>query len=297
MARPPVGIIGASSLVGESLIANLGSAGEQVMAFSRKSGHQDTAFVAWRTLSGKPAMGANVIEDWVCVAPIWILPDCFPLLEAHGAKRIVALSSTSRFTKSASSDPEEQEVALRLTQAEADVQAWAEKRGVAWVILRPTLIYGEGRDKNITEMARFIRRFGFFPVFGKALGLRQPIHADDVAAACLAALRSPEASCRAYNISGGETLCYRDMVKRVFAAMGRTPRLLPVPMWTFRLSVRLLRILPRYRHWSAAMAERMNRDLVFDHTDAERDFSFRPRAFRPSFKDIGKHGSPGSHRS
>jgi hypothetical protein len=27
------------------------------------------------------------------------------------------------------------------------------------------------------------------------------------------------------------------------------------------------------------MAERMNRDLVFDHLDAARDFGFRPCAF------------------
>ncbi len=63
------------------------------------------------------------------------------------------------------------------------------KQGVEWVILRPTLIYGHGRDKNITEIARFIRRFGFFPLLGKANGLRQPIHVEDVAEACFAALR------------------------------------------------------------------------------------------------------------
>jgi hypothetical protein len=44
--------------------------------------------------------------------------------------------------------------------------------------------------------------------------------------------------------------------------------LLTVPLWAFRLAVTILRRLPRYRQWSAAMAERMNRDLVFDHTDA-----------------------------
>ena len=96
------------------------------------------------------------------------------MLERYGACRVVALSSTSRFTKDDSSDPEEQAIALRLADAEARVQAWAASHGVEWVILRPTLIYGLGRDKNIAEIARFIRRFGFFPLFGKAKGLRQP---------------------------------------------------------------------------------------------------------------------------
>lgn len=47
----------------------------------------------------------------------------------------------------------------------------------------------------------------------------------------------------------------------------------------FKLAVSLLRCLPRYRHWTIAMAERMNRDLVFDRTEATRDFGFQPRAF------------------
>lgn len=69
------------------------------------------------------------------------------------------------------------------------------------------------------------------------------------------------------------------MVIRVFDVLGRRPRLLTVPLWAFRLAVTILRRLPRYRQWSAAMAERMNRDLVFDHTDAARDCGFKPRAF------------------
>ena len=55
-----------------------------------------------------------------------------------------------------------------------------------------------------------------------AQGLRQPIHVEDVAAVCFSALRAPDAANRAYNISGGETLTYSDMVERVFVALGRS---------------------------------------------------------------------------
>ena len=222
------------------------------------------------------------------MAPVWVLPDYFPLIEASGARRVVALSSTSRFTKVGSGDTAENAIAAKLIDAEARVQAWAESRGIEWVVLRPTLIYGQGRDKNISEMARFIRRFAFFPLFGSAQGLRQPIHAEDVAAACVAALQAPGAANRAYNLSGGETLAYREMVARVFAALGRPARLVTVPLWAFRLAVAVLRRLPRYRHWSAAMAERMNQDLVFDHAEAARDFGFKPRGFALTAKDVSR---------
>ena len=283
MVELRVGVLGASSLVGECLLPMLRKAGWRVVAFSRRAAESGLG-VEWRQLPFTEV--AAEISHWICVAHIWVLPDYFALIEASGARRIVVLSSTSRFTKVGSGDTAEQATAAKLIDGDARVRAWAESRGIEWVILRPTLIYGLGRDKNISEIACFIRRFGFFPVLGEAKGLRQPIHAEDVAGACLAALQAPDAANRIYNISGSETLSYREMVIRVFDALGRPPRLLTVPLWAFRLAVTTLRRLPRYRQWSAAMAERMNRDLVFDHTDAVRDLGFKPRGFALAVKDL-----------
>ena len=282
---PRVGLLGATSLVGKCLIPLLINSGARVLAFSRQPGEPVGDGLAWRNLSDSSSANTEQLDNWICVAPIWVLPEHFPFLEASGAHRVVVLSSTSRFTKVDSGDMAETAVAARLIEAEDRVVAWAKSRGVEWVILRPTLIYGLGRDKNISEIARFIRRFGFFPVFGQAQGLRQPIHAENVAATCVSALQAPDAANRAYNISGGETLSYREMVARVFVALGRRPRLLTVPLWVFRLAVSVLRCLPRYRQWSAAMAERMNRDLVFDHTDATRDLGFKPMGFSLKAED------------
>ncbi len=287
LAERRVGVLGATSLVGLCLLPLLIESGAVVTAHSRQRRLEAAGDgVEWRELGGANAPDVESIPSWICVAPVWILPDYFDLLKAHGARRVVVLSSTSRFTKDDSNDPHEQEVAVRLADAEARVQEWAQSHGVEWVVLRPTLIYGLGRDKNIAEIARFIRRSGFFPLFGKAGGLRQPIHVRDVAGACVAALQANAAANRAYNISGGETLSYRTMVMRVFAALGRRPRLLTVPLWAFSLAVTVLRRVPRYRQWSSAMAERMNRDLVFNHLDAARDFGFKPRAFTLNTDDL-----------
>ena len=283
MVELRVGVLGASSLVGECLLPMLRDAGWRVVAFSRRAAESGFG-VEWRQLPFTEV--AAEISHWICVAPIWVLPDYFAVIEAAGARRIVVLSSTSRFTKVGSGDTAENVVAAKLIDSEARVRAWAESRGIEWVILRPTLIYGLGRDKNISEIACFIRRFGFFPVLGEAKGLRQPIHAVDVAGACVSALQATDAANRAYNISGGETLFYREMVISVFDALSRRPRLLTVPLWAFRLAVSMLRCLPRYRQWSTAMAERMNRNLVFDHADAVRDLGFKPRGFALAAEDL-----------
>lgn len=287
--RVNTGVLGANSLVGACVIERLRKDGRRPVAFSRRPPDgRAGAGVTWVRISEflSPLPEIPPITDWLCVAPIWVLPQYFPLLEACGAGRVVALSSTSLFVKGDSSDHSEQDIARRLDEGEHVLRSWAEARGVEWVVLRPTLIYGRGRDKNLTEIVRFVRRWGLFPLLGQAGGLRQPVHADDVAAACVSALTLPAAANRTYTVSGGETLSYRDMVCRVFAAVGKVPRLVTMPRWVFRMGVALVRLLPRYRHWTVAMAERMNRDLVFDHTDAARDLGFSPRSFVLSPEDL-----------
>lgn len=288
MADRQVGILGATSLAGKCLLQLLSQANWQVRAYSRSKAGQASECVEWLqypSLTSLPQK-LSTIHNWICLAPIWTLPEHFALLDAHKVQRIVVLSSTSLLAKESSSDPEERATARRLAEAEVLVQRWAEKRGVEWVILRPTLIYGLGKDKNITEIARFIKLFGFFPLFGKAHGLRQPIHVMDVASACLSALQSPSAANRTYCLSGGEILPYSEMVIRTFAALQKSPRLVRIPLAVFRFGVALVRCLPRYQNWTSAMAERMNQDLVFDHSEATKDFGFKPRGFVLTAQDL-----------
>ena len=273
-----VAILGATSLVGEPMVRLLAASGSQVLAYSRRAHASTDAHCQWRQLGGAAPEPAT---RWISAIPIWTLPQHFARIEASGARHVVQLSSTSQFTKLNSPDPAEAALAKRLIEGERAFEAWAEACGIAWTVLRPTLIYGAGRDRNVSEIARFVRRFGFFPLMGSARGLRQPVAAEDVARACIGALDSPLAVNRAYNISGAETLTYRGMIERVFASMGRRPLTPSIPLPLFAAAVACLRLLPRYRHWNVAMAERMNTDMVFDHDAATKDFGYAPSPFAP----------------
>jgi nucleoside-diphosphate-sugar epimerase len=281
-----VGVLGARSLVGECLLPVLLDAGWKVTALSRQAMASNRPGLEWRQWSANGMDSDCSIGHWISLLPIWILPEFFPRLERCGAQRVVALSSTSRFVKVESSELWEREQASLLASGEQLFQNWAELTGKQWLILRPTLVFGLGRDKNISEMARFIQRFGFFPLFAGGRGLRQPIHARDVAKVCAVAVGKVSVSNRAYDISGADTLTYRDMVVEVFRVLGMRPRLVPVPLWSASLALSLVRLHPRYHHWSVAMLERMGQDLVFDHAQAARDFAFQPKGFVLASNDV-----------
>ena len=280
-AAAPVGILGARSPVGRALLLQLAESGRPARAYTRATPPPDAGPVAWRRLAlPRPAERPAPLPHWICLAPVWTLEEWLPLLAASGAERVVALSSTSVLTKADSPDPAERDTVRRLLQGEAALRAWADAQGIGWTILRPTMIYGHG-DKNIQVIARFIDRFGFFPLVTPGTGLRQPVHAEDVAAACLAALGADAAWGRTYTLGGAEVLTYREMVTRMFQAAHRRPRFAMVPPWAVAAMLRLVRRLPRYRHWSTAMAGRVNVDLAFDIGEAQADLAFAPRPFTP----------------
>ncbi len=281
-------VTGASSQVGDFLLPRLsGIANGQrckIIALSRlPETAPRTRFesVEWRHGDLRevlpPCVGAEAV---IHLAPLWLLPERLPELAACGVTRIVALGSTSVFTKSTSADPAELETAQRLAKAEAAISEFSQSHDIAWTILRPTMIYGAGRDRNIGAIAAFIVRWGVFPVAGDAHGLRAPVHAEDVAQACLAALLADAAKNRSYQIAGGETLSYRRMVERVFTAMGKTPRVITLPE-AFLQVLAAMASGAGVSGINAQMVRRMNLDQVFDYFEATRDFDYAPRGFEP----------------
>lgn len=280
-------VLGAKSLVGEEVLRQIVARGGEAIALTRGELPADTDGVQWRALDSLDSLAGAGIGQAICVAHIWVVAEHVPAMRAAGVEHLVALSTTSLFTKKTSHDAHEQEAWRLFEASEAEVTHTCRTHDIGCTILRPTLIYGNGRDKNVSEIAAMIRRFKMFPLFGAASGKRQPIHARDVAAASVLASQSVTAIGKTYNISGGETLTYREMVRRIFDALGSRAITPTVPLAAFRLALRAMRVIPRFRQWTPDMAMRMNADQAFDHSDAARDFGFAPGPFDLAPQDVG----------
>ncbi len=283
-------VTGATSPIGCQLVDKLVVAGKIVHSIGRvKASSEAGPMHVWHHCdliqSGAlPQFSAQVLFH---VASIWLLPDWIEKFHENGVRRIIAFSSTSRLSKAGSSSSAERDVVESLAHAEDSVADICRRLGIAYTIFRPTLIYGAGRDRNVADIARFVKRFGVFPVLGKGSGLRQPVHAADLAQACILAAECDTSYNRIYNLSGGETLTYRQMVSRVFEAMGKHPQIISVPESLFTLVILIARMSSKYKHLKPQMAKRMEQDLCFDHFSAVRDFGYAPRAFLLDHEALG----------
>jgi len=278
-------VTGATSQIGEFLLPMLVQQGYRVTALSRSPPPADLAkTVNWVKLDitvheALRSLGHSATH-LLHLAPLPYLPPIIKPLARPSLNRIIAFGSTSRFTKAESSNALEIFLARSLDDAEFATPEICEKLGIAWTIFRPTMIYGGSTGKDFVQIiSSLIRTLKFFPIVGEASGMRQPVHAQDLATACLRTLTCPATYNHSYNLSGSEVLTFRDMVIRIFDGMGRRPRLMPLPLPVLISAIRVLQVMPRFRKFNSEMVRRMNEDLKFDYGEAARDFGFSPRAF------------------
>jgi nucleoside-diphosphate-sugar epimerase len=278
-------ITGASSLIARYLVPLLREEGREVVLLSR------TRPVYLSGADSRMWLPADLRDaDWVSrldcsfgvlihLAPLPLLQPTVTALSQAPSGRIIAFGTTSRLTKMQSPSAADQRMVTEQAAAEDWLADFGAAFGVNWSLFRPTLIYDGRHDKNVALIARFITRFGFFPLVGEASGLRQPVHAADLAQACSLALECEATFANTYNLGGGETLSYKAMVDRIFANRAKKPRYARIPPTLLKAGLNLARLVPKYRYLNGAMAERMSKNMVFDYSDAVRDFGYRPRKF------------------
>jgi len=201
----------------------------------------------------------------------WFSTTTLPVLQ-----RVIAISSMSTVSKVESPDPWERTVSARLVASEQQLIGECNKRHCRWTIFRPTLIYGAGLDKSLTSIARFAQSYRCLAIPLGASGLRQPVHADDLAWACQRVIDEPSTWNRTYQLGGGERLRFDTMLQRIRASIPNVVIPLRVPSSALRLASYMFS-----QSISQAALARLSSDLIADNQDAKNDFGFTPRPFMP----------------
>ncbi len=189
--------------------------------------------------------------------------------QAAGIQRAIFISTTAIFTKLNS-----QSKRTRLA-AEAAIQ----NSDLDYTILRPTMIYGNQRDRNMYRLIRLLRRFPLIPIFGEGNYLQQPVFVDDVANAIIQCLNQPKTIGKSYNIAGKKALTYNEVIDTIATIMDRKIYKLYLPD---KVVVKFLRLLEKMKMpfpIKAEQVKRLNENKDFSYEEARVDFNFQPRSF------------------
>lgn len=189
-------------------------------------------------------------------------------------KRAIFVSTTAMFTQLNASTKVIRQAAEKVIK----------ESGINYTILRPTMIYGTEKDRNMCRLIKFLNKSPVFPIFGSGLYLQQPIHVEDLATAIIQTYVSPNTSFKSYNLSGEDEISYNNVIDTTSELLNKKVKRIHLPVKP------VLKILQGYEKVSkkpllkAEQVLRLNEHKNFSHIDAKKDFQFETRSFKEGIR-------------
>lgn len=191
-----------------------------------------------------------------------------------GIQRAIFVSTTAIFTQ----------LNAKSKKVRVTAETAIEMSGLQYTILRPTMIYGSPRDRNMWRLIRFMRYSPIIPIFGDGNYLQQPIYVGDVAQAILSCLCNDQTIGKSYNIAGKVPLTYNQVIDTIAMQMNKRVWKVHIPPSPV---VSLLKFFERLHIPFPIKAEqilRLNENKDFNYEEAQSDFGFSPLPFEEGIK-------------
>jgi UDP-glucose 4-epimerase len=121
------------------------------------------------------------------------------------------------------------------SEAEEQLLLCAEETGLEVVIIRPTLVYGPNVKANFASLLNLVSK-GFPLPFGCINdNQRSLVSVNNLVDLIVTCIKHPKAVNQVFLVSDDNDLSTASMVNYMSKALGKNNRLLPVPLWCFRL--------------------------------------------------------------
>ncbi|MEG6617386.1 NAD(P)H-binding protein [Peptococcaceae bacterium 1198_IL3148] len=276
-------LTGATGFLGEFVLKELVARGHEVTCFVRKTSNLNNI----EKLNVKYVYGD--LNNYKSICEALKAKDAFINIVTLGSgngpkivnacmdmnvKRAIFVSTTGIFTKL---NPKSK--AIRL-----EAEKLIKESSLDYTIIRPTMIYGTPRDRNMWRLVKYLDRLSILPILGNGTYLQQPVYVEDLAGAIVKAYEKSISIKKAYNISGAEPLTYNEVVDTTAKVLRKEVIKIHIPM---NLSYNLLKIYEKITSKPILKAEqvlRLNENKNFSHQEAKADLGYEPLSFEEGIK-------------
>jgi NADH dehydrogenase len=288
-------VTGASGFVGRHTIPRLLDAGHRVVAFVRSDAaaaetlgrlsrdHRERATTRIGDVTRMDTVRA-ALEGADAVLHLAAIPRDFSrgaelrLVNTEGTRNVLVAARTAgarRFVHQGALGVED-DPRLRYASSKAKAERLVADSGLAWTIVKPSLIWGPGDGffNLIAELARVSPLV--LPVPAGAHSRFQPIAIDDVARCLTACFDDEDTVGKVLEIGGPRQLTYAEIVREVLAAMGSRRVLVPVPIPLIRLIAGTAELVRLPFPVATDQLAQMGLDNITELDSVSRRFGFEP---------------------
>ena len=269
-------------MTGGAIAQKLILRGERVVAISRRrsgiEGAIDVVGDCGDPAVLEPALGSA--DVFIHVAGILLGPRIAEAVRRERPKHLVVVSSAGLYSRHRSS-------VAAYRAGEDAIRAAAPHA----TFVRPTMIYGSARDRNIHHVVQFAARWRFLPQPGDGGASLQPIHYEDLADAVILLARAEHPG--VVDAAGGDPITLASLLREVLMALGHKPRIVHLPLRPIHLTFGMIDRVIGTR--LSERVARMTEDRALDITELTRLIGLSPRSFdvgvRDEIREMRGHGA------
>jgi nucleoside-diphosphate-sugar epimerase len=175
----------------------------------------------------------------------------------------------------------------RTPYAESKLEAEAMVRsatGLAYTIVRPTLVYERGGGQELMMFLDYLRRFPVVPFIGTGRALKRPVWSGDVVDGLARLLGNPTALGKTYNLSGAEAISMLELAQLLLAHHGLKRPFVHVPVPLCRALAWLAALLMKRPPLTLSAIAGVVNDADLDPSLAMGELGYRPLGVREGFQ-------------
>lgn len=156
-------------------------------------------------------------------------------------------------------------------------------------ILRPTMIYGDLEDNNVSKFIKMTDNFRLMPVINRGENLIQPVNASDLGIAYYQVLTNPVKTMnKQYNLSGEKQIKILDFLKFISKQLNKKTLYINVPLNLGVLISKVIKALTLNKINYIEKVQRMGENRNYSHENAIKDFGYNPLPLEKGIEDSVK---------
>jgi nucleoside-diphosphate-sugar epimerase len=191
----------------------------------------------------------------------------------NGVKRAICVHTTGVYSKFKVASEEYKII-------ESKLQEILDQEDIEVTVLRPTMIYGDLCDHNMSKFIKMVDKLRIFPVINHGEGLIQPVNARDLGKAYYKVLMmSSEKAKAGYILSGERPITLKEAFRSISESLDKKTFFISFPLGFGVFLARILGVFTFGKVNFVEKVQRMSEDRSFPHEDAKGDFGYHPEPF------------------
>lgn len=202
-------------------------------------------------------------------------PDIVKVAIRNKVKRVILVHTTGIYSNFKSASQSYKNIEKKVSEIISDCNCQTKI-----TILRPTMIYGDLCDSNMSKLIKMIDLMKIYPLIEGGSSLIQPVNAKDLGKAYYSVLMNPcKTMGKQYDLSGDKPITMKETLKKISVYLDKNTIFVSVPMWLSLLGARIIKIFTLGKLDIIEKVQRMGEDRSYSNQLARDDFNFSPITF------------------